>query len=48
MGELILLVAIGIVCAVVGFTADAIIRHRARKRQIVKRISQIPFWDIEK
>lgn len=48
MGELILLVAIGIVCAVVGFTADAIIRHRARKRQIVKRISQIPFWDIDK
>lgn len=48
MGELIFLVAIGIVCAVVGFTADAIIRHRARKRQIVKRISQIPFWDIDK
>lgn len=48
MGELILLVAIGIVCAVVGFTADAIIRHRARKRQIVKRISQIPFWDTDK
>lgn len=48
MGELILLVAVGIVCAVVGFTADAIIRHRARKRQIVKRISQIPFWDIDK
>jgi hypothetical protein len=48
MGELILLVAIGIVCAVVGFTAEAIIRHRARKRQIVKRISQIPFWDIDK
>jgi hypothetical protein len=48
MGELILLVAIGIVCAVVGFTAEAIIRHRARKRKIVKRISQIPFWDIDK
>lgn len=48
MGELILLVAIGIVCATVGFTAEAIIRHRARKRQIVKRISQIPFWDIDK
>ena len=49
MGELILFVAIGIVCAIVGFTADAIIRHRARrKRQIVKRISQIPFWDIDK
>lgn len=48
MGELILLVAIGIVCAVVGFTAEAIIRHRARKRQIVKRILQIPFWDIDK
>lgn len=48
MGELILFVAMGIVCAVVGFTADAIIRHRARKRQIVKRISQIPFWDIDK
>ena len=48
MGELILLVAIGIVCAVVGFTANAIIRHRARRRQIVKRISQIPFWDIDK
>lgn len=48
MGELILLVAIGIVCAGVGFTANAIIRHRARKRQIVKRISQIPFWDMDK
>lgn len=48
MGELILLVAIGIVCAVVGFTVDAIIRHRARRNRIVKRISQIPFWDIEK
>lgn len=48
MGELILFVAIGIVCAGVGFTADAIIRHRARKRQISKRISQIPFWDIDK
>ena len=48
MGELILLIAIGIVCAVVGFTAEAIIRHRARKRQIVKRISQIHFWDIDK
>lgn len=48
MGELILLVAIGIVCAVIGFTANAIIQHRARKHQIVKRISQIPFWDIDK
>ena len=48
MGELILLVAIGIVCAVIGLSANAIMRHRARKRQIVKRISQIPFWDIEK
>ena len=48
MGELILLVAIGIVCAVVGFTANAIIRHRARKRRLHKRISQIPFWDIDK
>lgn len=48
MGELILLVAIGIVCAVVGFTANAVIRQRARKRQISKRISQIPFWDIDK
>ena len=48
MGELILLVAIGIVCAVVGFTANAIIQQRARKRQISKRISQIPFWDIDK
>jgi hypothetical protein len=48
MGELIILVAIGIVCAVVGFTANAVIRHRARKRQIVKRISQIPFWDMDK
>lgn len=48
MGELILLVAIGIVCAVVGFTINTIMIHRARKRQITKRISQIPFWDIDK
>lgn len=48
MGELILLVAIGIVCVVVGFTANMIIQHRARKQQITKRISQIPFWDIDK
>ena len=48
MGELIFIAAIGIICAAVGFIANAIIQYRARKQQIVKRISQIPFWDIDK
>lgn len=45
MGELIFIAVIGIICAVVG----TMIQRRAdRKRKLYKRISQIPFWDIDK
>ena len=43
MGELIFIVAIGIVCAVVGSMMQ---RRADRKRRLYKRISQIPFWEM--
>lgn len=48
MGELIVIAAIGVACAIIGTAYHHIARRRAIKRQISKRISQIPFWDIEK